>query len=81
MLDEICPVQFIEGRNEWAEATNSYVRVSGCEGVAIEYIPKLSYSLKRFDIFLTHQERPERDKYRAAICSGFDDNPSDIILC
>jgi hypothetical protein len=49
-------------------------------GVAIEYVPKLSYSLRKLDIFLTHQARPDGDKYKVALCSDHNGNPSDIVL-
>ena len=80
MLDDICPVQFIEGINEYAEAANSYINTMNFSGVAIEYIPKLSYSLKRFDIFLTHQESPDGGKYKVAVCPDHNDSPGDIVL-
>ena len=56
MLDEISPVQVIEGVNECAEAADTYINTLNYPGVAIGYIPKVSYSLNKLGIFLTHQE-------------------------
>lgn len=80
MLDEMCPIQFIEGVNECAEAADEYINTMDYSGVAIEYVPKLSYSLKRLAIFLTHQTRPDGDKYKVALCSDYNGNPSGIVL-
>lgn len=80
MLDEISPVQFIEGVNECAEAADTYINTMNYSGVAIEYIPKVSYSLKKLSIFLTHQEPLDGGKYKVALCSDYKDNPSNIPL-
>lgn len=78
MLDEISPVQFIEGVNECAEAADTSIKTMNYSGVAIEYIPKVSYSLKKLSIFLTHQEPIGGGKYKVALCSDYKNNPSDI---
>jgi len=80
MLDEICPVQFVEGVNECAEATDDYINTMEYSGVAIEYTPTLSYSLKRVDIFLTHQQPSNENKYKVALCTDYGNKPSDIVL-
>ena len=80
MLDDICPVQFIEGTNEYAEAGDDYINTRGYSGVAIEYVAKTSYSLKKLDIFLTEQAPVDGGKYKVALCLDHDNSPSDIVL-
>ncbi|MBA7604142.1 hypothetical protein ES703_11261 [subsurface metagenome] len=82
MLDEISPVQFIEGVNEYAEPLEDQgINTRGYSGVAIEYLPKLSYTLKKLDIFLKHKEPPHEGKCKVALCtSDPKGNPSDIVL-
>jgi hypothetical protein len=80
MLNDICPIQFIEGINECAKIADDYINTKEYHGVAIDYCPKLTYSLNKFDIFLVHQQMPTGDKYKVALCSNYDDKPSDILL-
>lgn len=81
MLDEICPVQFIEGVNENEEASDeNVITTKGFAGVALEYIPKLTYSLKRLCIFLAGQHAPEGHKFKVALCTDHDEKPSNIVL-
>lgn len=80
MLDEICPVQFVDGVNEAEEASQQKITTTHYSGVAIEYTPKLSYSLKRLGIFLTEQRAPEEDKFKVTLCLDHNNNPSDIVI-
>lgn len=82
MLDEICPVQFVEGINECAKASEEeYINTMGYSGIAIEYEPKLTYSLRRFQIFVILAESsPEGFQHQVALCADHKNNPSDIVL-
>lgn len=80
MLDEISPVQFIEGVNECAEAADASINTMNYSGVAIQYIPKVSYSLKKLSLFLIPLKPLDGGKYKVALCSDYKNNPSDIPL-
>lgn len=81
MLNEIFPVQFIEGVNENAEALeDQHINTMGYSGVAIEYKPKLTYSLKKLHIFVIQAETSEKHKFNVALYTDHKNNPSDIVL-
>ena len=76
-IDKICPVQFIEGRNKYAEAA----KLSGISPDAyVEYVPKLSYSIARIDIFIAWDPISADQNNRLVICADYLDHPTDIIL-
>jgi hypothetical protein len=77
-IDTICPVQFIEGRNKSAEpAQASDVSPSAY----IEYVPRVSYSIARIDIFIDWTaEVKESQNNRFVIYADYLDHPSDIIF-
>ena len=82
MLDEICPIQFIEGINECGEyVQKSVIGMQSYPVMAIEYIPKSSYSLTKLEICLFLPPRvPEEKTIRVALYSDYNGNPSDIVL-
>lgn len=81
MLDEICPVQFIEGMNEGAETSDvESIVITRYSCVGILYIPKVSYSLTSLEIMFTFGEFLEGTQITIELCSDYDEKPSDIIL-
>ena len=81
MLDEICPVQFVEGLNEGAESSEEgTIRITQFSGFGVQYIPSLSYSLTRLEIMFTFGDIPEGAEIRVDLCSDYDEKPSDIVL-
>jgi hypothetical protein len=62
MSDELFPLQFIEGINEYGRYLDEYINMDrlGYLGIAIQYTPKYTYNLQEFSTFLTEQKtRPE----------------------
>jgi hypothetical protein len=53
ILDQIAPIQFIEGINENEHLSDNTWPAFRYEGVAFKYIPSLSYTLNRFGIYLS----------------------------
>ena len=76
-IDRICPVQFIEGRNKFAESA----KASDISNSAyIEYVPKVSYSISRMDIFIAWSGESESRNNRLVIYADYLDHPTDIVL-
>ncbi len=77
-IDLICPIQFIEGRNKFAEPDKpSAILPNAC----IEYIPKVSYSIARIDIFIAGTSKiAENQTNKLTIYADYWDHPSDIVL-
>lgn len=83
MLDEICPVQFVEGLNEGAEPSDydeDVIVITSYSGFGIQYAPSLSYILTRLEIMLTFGDIPEGAQIRVDLYSDYEDKPSDIVL-
>lgn len=81
MLDELFPVQFVEGINEGAEPSNKEtIVISNYSGTGLQYIPKVSYSLTRLEIMFTFGNIPEGAEIKVDLCSDYDEKPSDIVL-
>jgi hypothetical protein len=80
MLDELnnmFPVQFIEGRNKGAEPG----QVSAISnGAYILYAPEVSYSIAYIDIFLEWEAVAKRQENKLRIYPAYLDHPSDIVL-
>jgi len=77
-LDQICPLQFIEGRNKYAEPGKPSA-VS--PDAYIEYVPRVSYSVARIDIFLAWTTKiTENQNNRLVIYADYLDHPTDIVL-
>ena len=77
-LDRICPIQFIEGRNKYAEPD----KPSEVSPTAyIEYVPQVSYSIARIDLFIAWTSKiMENQNNRFVICADYSEHPTDIIL-
>jgi hypothetical protein len=77
-LDKICPVQFIEGRNKFAEPE----KASDISPAAyIEYVPMVSYSLARIDMFLAWTAKiTENQNNKLVIYADYLEHPTDIVL-
>ena len=81
MLDEICPVQFVEGMNEGAVTQNvETIVISGYSLIGLPYTPKVSYSLVRLEMMLTFGQFREGAQIEVELRSDYDEKPSDIIL-
>lgn len=77
-IDRICPVQFIEGRNKFAEYGKT---LDVDRGIYVEYIPKVSHCIYRLDMFLEWAGliiRPQDN--RLVIYADYLDHPTDIVL-
>jgi len=76
-IDKISPVQFIEGRNKFAEPA----KLSGASPDAYaEYVPMVSYSIARIDIFIAWEPIGADQDNRLVIYADYLDHPTDIIL-
>jgi hypothetical protein len=77
-LDKMCPVQFIEGRNKFAEPA----KASDISTEAyLEYVPKVSHSVARIDIFIGWSTKIRANQNnRFVIFADYLDHPTDIIL-
>ena len=81
MLDEICPVQFIEGINECGKCnTQNFLDIQGYQFVAIEYNPESTYCLTALEILIDHSPALGAREFDIALHSDYDGRPSDIIL-
>ncbi len=81
MLDELFPVQFVEGLNEGAEPSEEdNIVITTYSGFGVQYIPSLSYSLTRLEMMLTFGNFREGTQITVELCSDYDEKPSDIIL-
>lgn len=86
MLDEICPVQFVEGVNEGEEQLDeTTIEITHHLGTGLQYIPKTSYSLTRLQVILILGEtilgETRKDtQIRVDLCSDYKGKPSDIVL-
>ena len=81
MLDEICPVQFVDGLNEGAEPSGGdSIVITKYSGTGIQYIPKVSYSLTKLEMMMTFGYLPQEAQIKVNLCSDYDERPSDIIL-
>ena len=83
MINELFPVQFIEGINEFArfDTSQSLQANDFGGGIAIAYTPRLNYSLCRIDIVAeVHPELLAQDRIKFSIRVNHDEKPSDITL-
>ena len=81
MLDEICPIQFVEGMNEGAETSDvESIVITTYSCVGILYVPKVSYSLTSLEVMLTFGQFREGTQIAVELCSDYEDKPSDIVL-
>ena len=81
MLDNICPVQFIEGINESRECnTQNFIDIQGYQFVAIEYDCKSTYCLVALEILIDHSPALGTREFDIALHSDYNGRPSDIIL-
>lgn len=82
MLDEIYPVQFVEGLNEGEKPLHEdSIVITRYEGIGIQYVPQVSYSLTRFEIMLVLEaDFFKESQIKINLCADYDDKPSDIVL-
>ena len=76
-IDKISPVQFIEGRNKFAEPA----KLSGVSPDAyVEYVPMVSHSIARIDMFIAWDPVTADQNNRLVIYADYLDHPTDIVL-
>jgi len=81
MLDELLPVQFVEGLNEGADVSDvDSIVITSYSSVGLQYIPTVSYSLTRLEIMLTFGNYRKDAQIRVELCSDYQDKPSDIVI-
>lgn len=81
MLDEICPIQFVEGLNEGADLSDvDSVVITSYSSVGLQYIPKVSYSLTRLEIMLAFGDFQKEVNIEVELCSDYEEKPSDIVI-
>jgi len=80
MLDNICPLQFIEGLNEGEEANrSSFFDICNYPITAIEYKPKISYCLTDLEILISVDVR-NSEEFRVVLYPDYASKPNDVIL-
>jgi hypothetical protein len=77
MLEEILPVQFIEGVNEYAAPTKFRTYITYGTTAAFRYTPKTTYTLKKLSIFFSGKGE---QNFTLALCIEHNNSPSDIVL-
>jgi len=80
MLDEISPVQFIEGVNENEELTNGTLPEFRLYGVAIPYTPRTSYILTGIEMYISPSQLQNPKEHIVELRTDHNDNPSTICL-
>jgi len=81
MLDEVCPVQFIEGINDNEEVDKKQTINLNAGIIAFQYKPKISYSLTRLEIMLKHRlALPDMAPIRVALHSNYNDMPGEVTI-
>jgi hypothetical protein len=76
-IELLCPIQFIEGRNKFAEPD----KPSTIEPDAyIEYIPKICCSITGITMFVTWPKITESQVNKLTIYADYLDHPTDIVI-
>ena len=81
MLDELCPVQFVDGMNECADLSDvDSINITSQSVVGLQYTPKVSYSLTKLEIMLAFGKPQKITQIKVDFCSDYGDKPSDIVM-
>ena len=81
MLDDICPIQFIEGINEDLEpAKGQSLHVNTYDRVAIQYTPSLTFCLARLELLLYCRQVSVPEEYNFKLHTDYEDNPGKTVL-
>lgn len=83
MLDEICPVQFIEGVNENGEINRGKggsIQIGHLRDIAIGFTPSRTFLLSRIEICLLWNEFSEPVEYEVKLYPDYNNNPAGIVL-
>ena len=81
MIDEICPVQFIEGINQYAEYdTKNFLDTQSYLSIAIEYRPKFTYCLAQIEILAGYIAVLGVGEFEVALYPDYEGKPGNIIL-
>lgn len=80
MLEDIYPVQFIEGFNYGEEPnTENFLEIGGYPAIAIEYKPKSPYCLVELEILVVTEVLDVRE-FRVVLCPNYRGKPTDPAL-
>lgn len=81
MLDELFPIQFVEGINESAEVVgDGFLQVRQYDRIAIPLAPTMAFTISRVEISLIWGRFGTQETYAAKISFDHDNNPSEIAL-
>ncbi len=81
MLDELCPIQFIEGINYYEKYDlGDLVYMSSYNELAIQYKAEKSYCLTSVEPFILTNASTQEIEVAVKLYSDYDENPSDIML-
>jgi hypothetical protein len=81
MLDDICPVQFIEGVNEDGEIRKGgNILIDHLHNIAIGFTPRRTFLLNRIEVNLVWKGSIEPVEYDAKLYPDYHNNPASIVL-
>jgi len=83
MLDEICPVQFVEGVNENGEIKREkadLIQIHQLRNVALGFTPNRTFLLKSIEICLLWNEFRQPKEYEVKLHPDYNNNPADLVL-
>ena len=83
MLDEICPVQFVEGVNENGEIKREkadLIQIHQLRNVALGFTPNRTFLLKSIEICLLWNEFRQPVEYEVKLYPDYNNNPADLVL-
>ncbi|MFC1904816.1 hypothetical protein ACFLXT_03520 [Chloroflexota bacterium] len=81
MLEELFPVQFIEGINENVKnIKNELLQINTYDYVATQFVPAHTFLLTESEIYLAWDAFSQREEYIVRLYSDYKDKPTEIIL-
>lgn len=83
MVDELYPLQFIEGMNENGEVNKrkqELIQIHQCPNVALGFSPNRTFLLNNIEIYLFWHEFVEPVEYEVTLYPDYNDNPAYIAL-
>ena len=83
MLDELCPIQFIEGVNENGEikrGEEDLIQIHQVSNIALGFTPNRTFLLNSIEICLFWNKFIEPVEYEVKLYPDYNNNPADIVL-
>ena len=83
MLDEMCPVQFVEGVNENGEikrGKGEYIQIHQIHNIALGFTPNRTFLLNSIEICLLWNEFKQPVEYEVKLYPDYNSNPADLVL-